>query len=628
MTIINEVNDKIQLLVNELLQKQTVKGSWNFCFEGTVMTDAYMIILIRVLQIKNEEELVKKLVHQIIARQEKETGVWKIFSDEKEGNVNATIEGYYSLLYSGYVSRNEPLMKKAENYIRRKGGLTKSDWLTRVMLALTGQISWPAIIRSIPIEIMLLPKWAPVNIYHLVGYARVHWVPIIICSNKNSSFTTSKTPDISHLQTRTRDEDPSDGIRIIHHFVNSFVQKLADAPETLRKKSYSKAEAYIKNRIEENGILYSYFSASFFMVFAFLSLGYDRNHPSIQKAFQGMKSYIFQDKDFIHVQNSPSTVWDTSLLTAAMLQAGVPKNHEAIQNARNYILSRQQTKYGDWSLKNQNVQPGGWGFSDINTMIPDVDDTTAALRVVTPFVELDAKYKNAWERGITWLLSMQNDDGGWAAFEKNTDNYLLFLIPFKYEDRVLFDPSTADLTGRTMYFLGKYTTVSPHSKAIRHSKEWLLKNQKADGSWYGRWGNCYIYGTWAAVTGMTAIGETRQSPSLQKGVEWLYSIQNEDGGWGESCQSDWNQKYVPLHASTPSHTAWALDALIAASDESSPGIEMGIRTLLHLLKSDDWRIKYPTGAGIPGGFYIRYHSYNYIWPLQTLSHYRNKFGGK
>ena len=220
---------------------------------------------------------------------------------------------------------------------------------------------------------------------------------------------------------------------------------------------------------------------------------------------------------------------------------------------------------------------------------------------------------------------MQNDDGGWSAFEKNTDNYLLSFIPFKYEDRVLFDPSTADLTGRTLYFLGEYTTIPQESEIFQKAKEWFERNQEENGSWYGRWGNCYIYGTWAAITGLKAIGVSSDDFIIKRAVKWLLSIQNKNGGWGESCASDIKKRYIPLHESTPSQTAWALDALISVSETSTSKIKLGIDALLNLLEADDWRSTYPTGAGIPGGYYIHYYSYKYIWPLQALSHYKNKY---
>ncbi|MGD6873295.1 squalene--hopene cyclase [Sutcliffiella horikoshii] len=623
----NKINEKLKEMISTLLSKQSDNGAWNFCFEGSIMTDAYMIILIRTLEITDEEVLVKDLVERIKSRQSP-NGAWKVYPDENKGNLSATIEGYFSLLYSGYVGEEASYMRKAERFIRDNGGLAKSDWLTKMMLALTGQIKWPSIIKIIPIEIMLLPRWSPITIYQLVGYARAHWIPILICSNLNKSFVAPQTLNISHLQERLMD---SENDRILEEMQNlqlyfkHALKKLSKSPEILKKEAFIKAENYIIERIEENGTMYSYFSASFFMVFAFLALGCDANHPLIRNAFQGMKSYLCRNAEQPFIQNSPSTVWDTALLTAALQQAGVSYRHSSIMKANNYLLSRQHQKYGDWAVNNPDVIPGGWGFSDINTFVPDIDDTTAALRAITPLTQTNILYKEAWNKGVEWILSMQNDDGGWSAFEKNMDNYLLSLIPFKYEDRVLFDPSTADLTGRTLYFLGEYTTIPLESEIFQTAKEWFERNQEANGSWYGRWGNCYIYGTWAAITGLKAIGVSNDDPIISRAVKWLLSVQNEDGGWGESCASDIKKRYIPLPHSTPSQTAWALDALITASDNPSSKIEVGIHALLNILDANDGRSNYPTGAGIPGGYYIHYHSYKYIWPLQAFSHYKNKY---
>jgi sporulenol synthase len=631
MKTIDKVNISLNDMIGDLLGKQSDNGSWNFCFEGSsIMTDAYMIILIRTLKWTNEEKLVKALVKRIKSQQAL-NGSWKVYTDENEGNLSATIEAYFSLLYSGYVAKDDDYMLKAERFILDHGGLAKSDWLTRMMLALNGQIKWPRIVKSIPIEIMIIPKWAPINIYNLVGYARAHWIPIIICSNLDASFVHAQTPKLSHLHLREAQEEDHrllDGLKILSHYVKNTVKKLSSTPRELRRKAFKNAEHYMIDRIEKNGTLYSYFSASFFMIYSLMALGYDKDHPIIENAFLGMKSYLCrnQSDDSSFIQNSPSTVWDTALLTGALINGGVPIHNDAVTKAGAYLLSRQHDKYGDWAVKNPDVPPGGWGFSDINTIVPDIDDTTAALRVVTVLAQADGRYKKAWNKGVRWLLSMQNDDGGWSAFERNTDNYLLSLIPFRYEDRVLFDPSTADLTGRALYFLGEYTTISKDSEKIVEAIMWLKHNQKEDGSWYGRWGNCYIYGTWAAVTGLKAVGVPSTDPMISNAINWLLSIQNRDGGWGESCSSDIRNKYVPLHHSTPSQTAWALDALIASSVKPTPQIEKGIHALTGLMAASDWRTEYPTGAAIPGGYYIHYHSYKYIWPLHALGNYRNKYG--
>ncbi|WP_338080750.1 prenyltransferase/squalene oxidase repeat-containing protein [Cohnella luojiensis] len=295
-----------------------------------------------------------------------------------------------------------------------------------------------------------------------------------------------------------------------------------------------------------------------------------------------------------------------------------------MQSAGRYLLTKQQTRLGDWSRRIKNPFPGGWGFSDINNINPDIDDTTAALRAIRNLGTRRVEYQEAFNKGLQWVLSMQNDDGGWPAFEKNIDNSLLTMLPFNGADAAAIDPSTADLTGRTLEFLGRDAGLTARHLFIRRAVRWLQKNQETDGSWYGRWGICYIYGTWAALTGMLAVGENPEHPSIQRGVEWLLSIQNPDGGWVESCTSDQEKRYIPLRQSTLSQTAWALDALVAYYPKPNSAIEKSVQYLLNTMDKADQEI-YPTGAGLPGYFYIRYHSYPYIWPLLALSHYKSKY---
>jgi sporulenol synthase len=296
-----------------------------------------------------------------------------------------------------------------------------------------------------------------------------------------------------------------------------------------------------------------------------------------------------------------------------------------IQKAHRYLLSKQHYAYGDWAIHNQTALPGGWGFSDINTINPDIDDTTASLRSIRSIVLKNPVYRQVWDRAIQWVISMQNDDGGWAAFEKNIDKSFLAWLPVEGGGTMMLDPSTADLTGRTLEFLGNFTHLNQSHPFVRRGVKWLLQNQKKDGSWYGRWGICYIYGTWAAVTGLLAVKIHRDHPSIRKASQWLYNIQNQDGGWGESCKSDINKKYVPLNESTRTHTSWALDTLITAENEETAEIKHGIAFLLETFEKSDWTTTYPKGQGLPGGFYIHYHSYEYLFPLLALSHYKKKF---
>ena len=261
----------------------------------------------------------------------------------------------------------------------------------------------------------------------------------------------------------------------------------------------------------------------------------------------------------------------------------------------------------------------------MNTFNPDVDDTTASLRSIARLVSSNSDFRKSWEKGVNWVLSMQNDDGGWPAFEKNTDSKILQLLPLEGSQFLIADPSSADLTGRTLEFLGLYTDIAKNHPSIKSGVKWLLNNQESNGSWYGRWGICYIYGTWAAITGLSAVGDMETNSAIEKAIKWILEIQNDDGGWGESCLSDINKRYVPLESSTLTHTAWALDVLITVLEKPTRSIERGIQFLLNHLDREDWTSSYPTGQGMAGAFYIHYHSYQYIFPLLTLSHFRKKY---
>ncbi|MGJ9385383.1 squalene--hopene cyclase [Salipaludibacillus sp. CF4.18] len=618
-----KIHHTIEYLTNVLRAAQEEDGSWHYCFESGPMTDAYMIILLRSLH-DDDEELIKILVNRLLAIQNK-NGAWKLFKDETDGNLSATIDAYFALRYSGYVDEQDQLMVRAKSFIIKNGGLTNAQELTKVMLSLTGQLPWP-IHLQIPIEFILLPRSSPISLYDFVGYARVNIVPILITSNLKYHLKSSRTPDLSDLIVqRQLNEDTSELSRGLLTTVKKEINKLINFPKNLRSLAFENSKQFMLSRIEPDGTLYSYFVATFFMVFALLSLGYSKHDSLIVEAMKGSKNLICQTKDGYHLENCTSTVWDTALISDSLQQTGINATDPMIIKAGEYLLSRQHYKYGDWALNNSNTTPGGWGFSDINTILPDVDDTTASLRAIKGLTSVNPSYANNWSRGVQWVLSMQNNDGGWSAFEKNTDNFLLSLLPVDGAERIFIDPSTSDLSGRTLEFLGKDVRFNTAYPQIQSGIQWLVKNQEENGSWYGRWGISYIYGTWAAITGLTAVGIRKNHRSINKGVNWLQSIQNKDGGWGESCLSDIYNRYVPLHASTPSQTAWALDALISAADQPTNAINKGIMQLIDSVHQSNWKTEYPTGAGIPGAFYIHYHSYRYIWPLLTLSHYRKKY---
>lgn len=621
--------DQLQAAINQLseflIEQQQSDGTWRFCFENGTIIDAYMIILLRAVHYP-DESIIRQL-HQRIVNEQHQDGYWALYHDEENGNLAATIDNVLALLFSGYSHAEDGHIRRAKQYILTHGGITNTKGLlSKTILAITGQIPWPDSISSIPLEFMLLPSFTPVNLFDFSGYSRVHLIPMLIMAKHNF-----------HIQSPVQLHDlivESTNRHIDDHWTAEFHQMQASIEagrsrligSALHEIAQEKAEQFMLDRIEEDGTLYSYASCTILLVFSLLALGYDTQHPRIAKAVEGLLATRCRSSNGdITIQNSPSTIWDTALISYALQQANVPMDHPVIRRANAYLLKLQQHKKGDWSIHNAHAAPGGWGFSETNTINPDLDDTTAALRAIYPASQLDNAYRVSTNMGLDWVLSMQNKDGGWPAFEKNVDNKMLTWLALDGAKAAAIDPSTADLTGRTLEYLGNYTTLDRQSPHIRRGVKWLLNNQEANGSWYGKWGICYLYGTWAALTGLMAVGLPANNKAVQKAAHWLLSIQNEDGGWGESCDSDRLMRYTPLHSSTPSQTAWALEALIAVTDKPTSAINKGIERLIAFIAEQSWQTVYPTGAGLPGNFYVHYHSYRYIYPLLALSHYERKF---
>lgn len=614
-----KVYGKVLYLTEYLAGAQRTDGSWFYCFESGTLTDAYMIILLSHLNM-DHRTLIDGLASRIISREK--NGTWKLFYDEPGGNLSATIEAYYALLLAGRKTKDDPEMKAAREFILSRGGLPEAGSLTRVMLALTGQYPWERM-PQIPVELVLLPTWGPVNFFDLVGYARVHSAPVLICADQRYALKLPGGPDLSDLYPPGADPlMPLQAPGLLLEETGKLKLATQFPLPGGNNPALQELERYMLTRTEGDGTLYSYFTATFLMIFALLALGCDKRHPAIVRAVEGLERMICREEGpagkLFHQQETTSTVWDTALLSYALQQAQM-HGHPAVERAASFLWSRQQIKCGDWKIGSKG-HPGGWGFSDSNTINPDVDDTAYALRALyRQAAERPETWGPPWRAGLDWLLSMQNSDGGWPAFERNRDKKWPGLLPMPDALPALTDPSSADLTGRALEFLGSYAGLALPLKQIQRGVQWLLKNQNKDGSWYGRWGICHIYGTWAAVTGLLAVG-LNQSRCVEKAVRWLLSIQNTDGGWGESCLSDSARRYIPLGFSTPSQTAWAVDALIAAGLGRSLAVTRGIEALLELVDKDGIA-SYPTGQGLPGGFYINYHSYRYIWPLLAFGHY-------
>jgi sporulenol synthase len=619
-----EIEETANKLVEELRGRQNPDGSWSFCFENSLMTDAYMIILIRSLFLK-EDELVYQLVIRLLNMQTDE-GTWKVFEDEKEGNLSATIEAYFALRFSGLLDEKDTRLKKAEQFIKDKGGLEEAHTLTKMMLAIHGQYEW-RYLMPVPLEVLLIPGNFPISFWDFSSYARGHIVPFLLVRDGRYHLKTPRTPNIRHLFLHARRDQDSESRIFLLEKLKEGVKGLAGLPDALRSQARQFAHDYMLKRIEAEGTYLSYFSTTFFMIYALKSVGYREDSSVIRNALNGLKAMICQTDNGPHVQNSPSRVWDTALISDALQESGLSFDDETIKRSVGYLMKQQHYKFGDWAIEMPNVSPGGWGFSESNSIHPDVDDTTASLRAITYSASEQPHIRQAWERGVEWVLGMQNRDGGWPAFEKNKTKGILASFPLDGAEAAAIDPSTADLTGRTLEFLASRAGLTKDHPKMRRGIGWLKLSQEENGSWAGRWGIHYIYGTWAAVTGMRAAGVPSADKSIERAKKWLEGIQRSDGGWGESCYSDEKNKYVPLSFSTASQTAWALDALISISDRPTDSIEKGMRRLVELIndEEDTAADSYPTGAGLKGKFYIHYHSYEWIWPLLTMSHYLEKY---
>ncbi|WP_419873848.1 squalene cyclase [Candidatus Pristimantibacillus sp. PTI5] len=618
----NRIRARIDGLTAELLRQQSRDGAWRMCFDTGTMTDSHLIILLRLLG-RTDEHLIRLLAARIASKQEA-NGAWKVYPDELEGNLEATAEAYFALLYAEYYSEFDPRMVRAKQFILRRGGLSEArTLLTQVIFAAAGQAEWPRLLR-IPLEAFFSDLGIGIDIFSLSGHARAHLVPTLIMANNQFVRKTFNMPDLSSLFTGSSRAFSNDStwISALNAFISSF--PLASLLPASSKTALEQAERFMFERLEPNGTLLTYSTATMLMILALLSLGYSPVSPPVNRLLAGILTLICGDRP--HLQVASSEVWDTAMIAYALREAGLPSQHAALERAAAYLLERQQDRVGDWAKGLPNTPPGGWGFSHVNTLYPDVDDSAAALRAIRPYVSETKELKTNWQRGLNWVLAMRNDDGGWPAFERNGQQLPTSFFAFEGSEDISTDPSTVDITGRILSFLGKELDMTISQQWLGDSVRWVLSQQTREGSWYGRWGIAYIHGTGAAVQGMIAVGVSTDHPAIKKGIKWLHEIQNEDGGWGESCLSDKEKRYIPLHASTPSQTAWALDALIAAHEKPTPALQKGVDALLLLLERPDWTYSYPTGAGLPGSVYINYPSNNYIWPLLTLTSVLKKYG--
>jgi squalene-hopene/tetraprenyl-beta-curcumene cyclase len=393
-----------------------------------------------------------------------------------------------------------------------------------------------------------------------------------------------------------------------------------------REKALKTCEQWMIDHFEKSDGIGAIFPPIINSIIALRCLGYDNDHPLTASQIRELEKLEIEENDTLRLAPCFSPVWDSALAMNALVESGLPGDHPALQKAAEWVLTKEVKETGDWKVKNPEGKPGGWYFEYSNEFYPDVDDTFQVLTALSKIRLRDPRKerakREAMDRAVAWVLTMQNKDGGWASFDRDCDEQFLTQIPFA-DHNAMIDPSTSDITGRGMETLASLG-FSPEHPVVQKALAFITREQERDGSWFGRWGCNYIYGTWLALHGLSCIGDDMMEPRYQAAGCWLRANQNEDGGWGESPRSYEDPGTKGQGPSTPSQTAWALMGLMATEDQTD-GLKRGIEYLINAQREDgSWKDDYWTGTGFPGVFYLRYHLYATYFPLLALGMYKKR----
>lgn len=604
-----------------LLERQHRSGYWRFNVEADTTIPSEYILLQHLLdRVDKDREM--RLADYIISRQLPD-GSWPLY-EGGPGNISATVKAYFALKTAGCDPDGEA-MQRACAWVRNNGGAERVNVFTRIMLATFGQVPWRTV-PAMPAEIIWLPGWWFFSLEKVSYWSRCVIVPLLLIF---SFRPVQRGTDIGELFR----EDPESlnhldsylpGICVENCFILlERLLKLLEplVPGFIRRLSMRRLEAWMRERMRGEGGIGAIFPAMANAVYALKLLGHDVSDPDMKRGIQAVEDLVIEEEAQTYVQPCVSPIWDTCLSLSALSEAGLQPDNEAVKPATDWLFDKQVFTRGDWTDKAPDLEGGGWAFQFENDFYPDVDDTSM---VVMALLRVGAHYhpdkKKRIAQAVNWIIGMQNTDGGWGAFD--IDNYHEYLnkIPFA-DHKALVDPSTADLAGRCiemLAMLGYDKTFPPVARAV----EYLQRTQEPCGAWFGRWGVNYIYGTWAVLVGLGALGEDPNQPWLRKAVKWLKDIQNSDGGWGEGCDTYNDPALGGSGESTASQTAWALLGLMAMGETESETVEKGVNYLVRNFDgAKGWKEEAFTGTGFPRVFYLRYHGYSHYFPLWALGVY-------
>ncbi len=627
------LDQSIESSQDYLLSVQNGEGYWVDELEANVTISAEYIFFMHFtgrLDPVKQDKVVNYLLHK-----QREDGSWPLFYGGL-CDINSTVESYMALKMAGLPADREEVVR-ARQAIFANGGIKKTRVFTKMFLAMFGQLSWDDC-PAVPVEIILFPNWFPFNIYEISSWSRGTVVPLSVVRSFEPIHELPEGHDVQELFTE-KDQDlgfkpnglPFTNWRDTFIYLDRFIKFVGKFPfKPLRKKALRKVEEWTLRHQEDEGDFAGIQPAMFNALLALHLLGYPKDHPACVKGMEAVDRFMLEKDGRLWMQACVSPLWDTAICANALLDSGLPSDHPALVRAGEWIISKQVTTSGDWKVKNPNAEPGGWAFEFYNELYPDTDDTAEILLFLNRVEITDNRWKlSECQRAMDWLLRMQSNSGGWGAFDVDNDKEVLNEVPFA-DHKALLDPATVDVTSRILWMLAKWGFNKQHPQ-VKRAIDFVKERQEIDGCWFGRWGVNYIYGTFLALNGLRAIGEDMKDRFSRKAVRWLESHQNEDGGWGETCQSYTEPSLRGRCKSTASQTAWALLGLVAADEAQSSVVKRGVAYLIDTQKksgefSGSWWEDEFTGTGFPIHFFIKYHMYQHFFPLMALSRYRRALG--
>ena len=627
----SEVDHAITRARDVLLATQAPDGHWVGEAEAnSTITSEYLLLCHLLDRVDRERET--KMVRYLRERQLADGG-YSLY-DGGSANLSATIKAYFAMKVAG-VSIDDPAMAAARALIRERGGPVQADVFTKILLALFGEYDWRGV-PSMPVEIMLLPRWSFFNLLEVSYWSRTVIVPLLILMDSKPVMRLPESCRLDELWPVPREHASLRFPRIPRPFSpKRFIWKnlfigVDDAlkgwerlgPRPFRGRAIEAALRWLEERLAVPGGLGGIFPAMTNAVLALRTLGYPEDHPLIRGQIKEIENLGVETADSLHYTPCVSPVWDTSLAANALIESGLAPDHPQLVRAGEWMMDKQITVPGDWQVKRPDVPPGGWPFQYHNDFYPDLDDSAMVMMALAKIQGLDPERKaRCMERGLAWFVGMQGSDGGWASFDADNSRLVFNNIPFA-DHGALLDPSTEDLTGRGLELLGTLGHGPDHPAAQR-ALGFIRKTQHETGAWYGRWGVNYIYGTWSVLRGLGAIGEDCSADYIQRAIAWIEQRQNDDGGWGETLASYEDETLAGRGESIPSQTAWALLGLFAAGRMDGKAVEQGIRYLIDTQTADgSWEDPLWNGTGFPRVFYLKYHLYAKYFPLWALGVHR------